>query len=184
MSTAPRTTWATGDVGAARRRGGGFTVLELVLVLAIIGLLATLTLGAGAHLLRSGPSRPDDVFLKACQTARKMAFSSGREVRLSYDAKAKAFVCDDGVAPASLPVPNPSADLEIDLHPNQASTSNLSLVGGVAVEGQPIPYATFYVDGTCFPFHAQFRSKGGAHLLTIDPWTCAPLLAPAPAHAP
>jgi general secretion pathway protein H len=35
---------------------------------------------------------------------------------------------------------------------------------------------TFYNDGTCTPFRAQVRTYAGAHMLSVDPWTCAPVL--------
>jgi general secretion pathway protein H len=39
-----------------------------------------------------------------------------------------------------------------------------------------LPYVTFYADGTCSPFRAQLRTGGPARFVTLDPWTCAPLL--------
>jgi hypothetical protein len=39
-----------------------------------------------------------------------------------------------------------------------------------------MPSVTFYDDGTCTPFRVQLRTNAGAHMLTIDPWTCAPVL--------
>jgi general secretion pathway protein H len=36
----------------------------------------------------------------------------------------------------------------------------------------------FYPDGTCSPFRIQFRSTSDAHVLSIDPWTCAQTLTP------
>lgn len=181
------TTSATGKVRGRVGRvvpnapAAAFTLLEILLVIALIGLLATLTIGGATRLLRRGDTSPDEVFAKACQTARKTALSSGNSVRLSYDDKAKAFICDDGLAPQSIPIPNPPPDLAIDFHNNQSTGNNVMIVGGTIEEIQPVAYVTFYADGTCTPFNVQFRAKGGAHRVTIDGWTCAPMLNPKPA---
>jgi len=101
------------------------------------------------------------------------------EVRLAFDDKAVAFTCDDGGAKKTFPIENPASDLQIDFHANQpAGTANEILIGGVAEESQPIPFVTFYPDGTCSPFHIQFRAHGADHIVTVDPWTCAPMLPP------
>ena len=65
----------------------------------------------------------------------------------------------------------------IDFHPADTNSSSSILIGGTLVETEPLASVTFYSDGTCTPFRAQIRTGGGAHLLTIDPWTCAPVLA-------
>ncbi|MFZ1056073.1 MAG: hypothetical protein WAN79_10410, partial [Opitutaceae bacterium] len=58
-----------------------------------------------------------------------------------------------------------------------SNSSSSILIGGIVVETEPLTSVTFYDDGTCTPFRAQIRTNGGAHLLSIDPWTCAPILA-------
>jgi general secretion pathway protein H len=50
------------------------------------------------------------------------------------------------------------------------------LIGGTVVETEPLAAVTFYNDGTCTPFRVQLRANGAAHILSIDPWTCAPVL--------
>ena len=74
-------------------------------------------------------------------------------------------------------------DLVIDFHPVQSDSSSSSLIGGTLVETQPLAAATFYNDGTCTPFRAQVRLAAGAHILSVDPWTCAPELSKSDAHA-
>ena len=54
--------------------------------------------------------------------------------------------------------------------------TKLMLADGGLVETQPRVSVTFYEDGTCTPFRVQLRTRDGAHLLSIDPWTCAPVL--------
>jgi general secretion pathway protein H len=55
---------------------------------------------------------------------------------------------------------------------------NTILIGGVLVEARTIAHATFFPDGTCSPFRAQFVRPAGASILAVDPWTCAAVLTP------
>lgn len=201
-------------ISAGQRRGGparsnasggvacggasGFTLLEVLLSIAIILLLGGVLIGGSAHLLSEKPVTPHEVFWKAVQEARKAALKAEHEVRLRYDKDKRRFVIVDGLAPSrlaadgftreeaalkELPVPvppgtNPSnSDLEITL---LAATKGASiLVGGMIVEAQPVPYVTFYSDGTCSAFRVQVVRGGGTSVLSVDPWTCAPVLTPA-----
>jgi hypothetical protein len=67
-------------------------------------------------------------------------------------------------------------DLSIDFHPVQSDSSSSVLVGGTLVETEPLAAVTFYSDGTCTPFRVQPRKNSAAHVLSVDPWTCAPVL--------
>ena len=154
---------------------GGFTLIEILLVLALIGLLGWIFIGASEAMLSGKSSTPDDQFWKACASARKEALEEGKSVLLSYDTKAKGFVLNDGERPVTIPVTGPD-DLVIDFHSTQTTSGSLVLVGGTLVETQPLASVTFYSDGTCTPFRAQVRVDAGAHILSIDPWTCAPVL--------
>lgn len=169
----------------------GFTLLEVLLSLAIIALLATVLIGGSAALLEDKPVSADEVFWKAVQEARKTALKAGHEIRLKYDAEKKQFVLLDGFAP-----PAPAMDglprEEVPLKQFPLSTARASeitvdflaagkggnpiLVGGVLLESQPVPFVRFYEDGTCTPFRLQIALAGSAHTLAIDPWTCAPVL--------
>ena len=184
-----------------RRAGaGGFTLLEVLLSLAIIALLAGVLIGGSAHLLGDQPVSADEVFWKAVQEARKAALKAEHEMRLKFDPEKKAFLIVDGLAPRVLgpdgitPVeetplkvlPIPSAttgDVTVDFLSAQKG-GNTILVGGVLLESQPIPFVTFYSDGTCTAFRAQIARNGAAHPLSVDPWTCAPILTPSDPNAP
>jgi prepilin-type N-terminal cleavage/methylation domain-containing protein len=158
----------------------GFTLLEILLALALIALLATLFIGASTALLNEAPKSADDLFWAACQTARKTALMGNHDVLVSFDPKQTAFVLDDGVNPPQ-PVPLPNMpDMTVNFVSAQKGGST-ELVGGDLISTQTIPNVTFYTDGTCSPFKVQFRNKVGAHILEIDPWTCAPVLPDQPA---
>jgi general secretion pathway protein H len=154
---------------------GGFTLIEILLVLALIALLGTIFIGGSSALLSDKDPSADTQFWKACAAARAEALDEGRSVLLSFDTKTRGFVLDDGAVKKELPLTGPD-DTQVDFHPPQSDTSSAILVGGTVVETDSLPTVTFYDDGTCTPFRAQVRSKTGAHLLSIDPWTCAQVL--------
>ena len=154
--------------------GRGFTLLEILLALALMGLLAAVLVTGGVNLLSEKPATPEAVFWKAVQQSRAAALTVEREVRLSYDSKNQAFVLDDGAAPQVLTVPA-TRELTVDFLSAAPGASSV-LIGGELVDTKTIPAVSFYPDGTCSPFRAQFRAGGAAHILNIDPWTCAQVL--------
>jgi prepilin-type N-terminal cleavage/methylation domain-containing protein len=170
----PTTTSATGE--------RGFTLIEILLVLALLGLLSWIFIGGSAALLANQSTSPDEQFWKACGSARKEALEEQKSVLLSYDPKVRGFVINDGNGKVTLPLPG-TDDVTIDFHPVESDSSSKILVGGTLVETEPLAAATFYSDGTCTAFRAQVRAKGGAHLISVDPWTCAPVLSKADANS-
>lgn len=169
---------AAGRCGPQR----GFTLLEILLAIAVIGLIATSVIGMSSHLLTAKPATPDDVFWQASQAARKAALKTGRDQTLSFDPKTRTFIVNDGTASSSFAVLAASEDLAVDFLSTQAGASAM-LLGGTLVQTQTIPSVTFYSDGTCVPFQVQIRARGAAHVLSIDPWTCARVLTPPDANA-
>ena len=156
-----------------------FTLLEILMALAVVGLLSTAIIGFSSHLLTSKPISADDVFWQASQAARKAALEFGKEERLSFDPKAKAFQIADGINSKSIEVKGGGDDLGVDFLSTQASASSM-LIAGALVQSGGMPYVTFYPDGTCVPFQVQIRTRTGAHVLATDPWTCARVINPPP----
>jgi prepilin-type N-terminal cleavage/methylation domain-containing protein len=190
---------AVAAVLRAHRRG--FTLLEVLLSIALIALLAGVLVGMSSRLMTDQPATASDVFWLAVREARKAALKTEHEIRLRFDKDKKQFLLIDGLAPATLaadgftrvetprktfPVPpGVGADLAVDfLAPAPKGGGNAILVGGVLIEAQTIPFVTFYADGTCRPFRAQFVRGGATSMLAIDPWTCAPVLTPRDPNAP
>jgi general secretion pathway protein H len=160
-------------------RTGAFTLLEMLLTLALIALLAGALIGGSSALLSEKPQSADDVFWSTVRAARKSALTTQNDLNLRFDERAKAFVLTgtDG-AGQTFPVPNPPSDLVVDFLPAQATGGSV-LLGGTVVEKEPLPGGvTFYSDGTCTAFRAQIRVAGGAHIVAIDPWTCSPVITP------
>ena len=160
--------------GSRRRLVRAFTLLEILLALALLGLLAAGLVSGASQLMDGRPKSPTEVFWEAARTARRTALKSETETRLSYDSKEKAFLVDDGHAPKSFPVAG-GRELTIDLLHAQAGGGSV-LIGGELVDTSTMPSVSFYSDGTCQPFRVQIRSTGPAEILSIDPWTCAPVL--------
>jgi prepilin-type N-terminal cleavage/methylation domain-containing protein len=154
---------------------GGFTLIEVLLALALVGLLSWIFVGGSTAILANKNASPDDQFWKAVAQARKQALVEQRSIVLTYDEKAKSFVMSDGANQHSVPVAGPD-DLVIDFHPVQTDSSSSTLIGGTLIDSEVLNSATFYSDGTCTPFSVQFRVGGAAHLLTLDPWTCAQVI--------
>jgi prepilin-type N-terminal cleavage/methylation domain-containing protein len=161
------TTSETGD-------RGGFTLIEILLVVALIGLISWILIGGSTALMTEKES-PDDQFWKATAAARKEALEEGKSVVMTYDGKSRGFILNDGAQKRAIAVTG-ADDLVIDFHPLQSDSSSSSLIGGTLVETEPLAAVTFYNDGTCTPFRVQLRASGAAHILSVDPWTCAAVL--------
>ena len=184
----------------SRSRARGFTLLEILLTIAIIALLASVLIGGAARLLSEQPVSADEVFWKAVQESRKKALQTEHDIRLKFDKEKKQFLMVDGIAPAVLaadgytreeaplktfPIPPASSvDLTVEFLGASAKGSKMMLIAGALVDAQPISYVTFYSDGTCVPFRLQVMRAGAVHTLSIDPWTCAPVLTPPDPNAP
>jgi prepilin-type N-terminal cleavage/methylation domain-containing protein len=167
-----------------------FTLLEILLALALLALLSAATVSISENLVGNTPVTPEEVFWKALAEARKEALTSEQEVHLSFDPKAKAFNLvttagtEAGADPSAnsnsstqtFPVTKASDELAIEFLPVDKNSVSTVLIGGELIETQAMPYVTFYSDGTCSPFRAQFHSGGTARIIAIDPWTCTQVL--------
>lgn len=162
------------------RRGGGFTLIEILLTIAIIGLMATALISGATHLLSDKPVSPDEVFWKSVDAARAMALKSERQVSLQFvddvQNKTKEFVVSNGDKTEQFAIPV-AGDLEVSFLQPQAE-GHLIMVAGTVLDTAKVPAVTFYPDGTCLQFRVQFYAKGASHIDSIDPWTCAPVLTP------
>jgi type II secretory pathway pseudopilin PulG len=158
---------------ACARKGAAFTVLEILVTLALIGLLSAFVVGGVTSLLRDKPVTGEEVLRVAISRSRRYAVENLREVRLSYLAKDKTFKASSLDGLRSFPVEF-KGELAIDFLPQQKENS--ILLGGQAQEIGSLPFVTFYPDGGCSPFRAQIRTGGPVRTIAIDPWTCAPML--------
>lgn len=171
----------TGEWPSGRRACPGFTLLEILLALGLVALFATVLIGGSSRLLSDKPVSADEVFWKAVGEARKAALQTGREVKLAYaDDRdhGKRFTVNDGTATKAFPILEASPDLAVSFLTGQKGSGNTVILAGQVVETQSLPSVTFYADGTCTAFRVQIRVLADAHILSIDPWTCAEVLTP------
>lgn len=176
FSRAAESRWR--QAGGTPRRTHAFTILEILVVIALMGLLSGVLISGGVHLVRETVVTPEDVFWKAVLESRKLALFSGHDVRLSYsgkDEKERALVARSADGRETRFQFEGNGPLTVDFLP-AGKSGNAMLLGGQLVETKTLPYVTFYGDGTCSPFRLQIRTTGEPRVLAIDPWTCALVL--------
>jgi len=164
---------------APKQPGGrsGFTLLEVLITIGLIALLTSVLVVGVNRLLSDRPKSAEQLFWSAAGEVRKDALLNNRDVRLSLDAQTQELVAwSEGIETRHPFVPKETAELEF-LGPKAPGSFSAILVGGELVETQTIPFVMFYRDGTCSAFRVQFKTRNGARVLEIDPWTCAPMLA-------
>ena len=161
--------------GVGRR---GFTLLEVLLVLVLIAFLSGVLLVGGPRWAGSRVVTLEDVFWSAVEQSRDYALLHHREVNLNFDAEAGALVAHTAEGPIFFTLPETLDAARIEFLAAMPGGAAV-LIGGTLVETQTLPRVTFYGDGTCTPFRAQLRQSEAEAptYLTIDPWTCAPVLA-------
>ncbi|MET0262544.1 MAG: type II secretion system protein, partial [Rariglobus sp.] len=152
---------ASSFVGSRR----GFTLLEVLITIALIALLTSVLVVGTNRLLRDRPMSSEELFWAATAAVRKDALMNNRDVRLSFDAKEHEFVAiADGVETRHRFVNKDVAEFDF-LAPKSAGNASSILLGGQLIETQTIPAVTFYGDGTCSPFRAQLKTRNGARVL-------------------
>ena len=85
-------------VGMGQLRAG-FSMLEVLLAIALLALLGGVLMSVGSNLVSVQPVTVDDVFWKSVTEARKAALKAEHEMRLKYDAEKKSFRVIDGLNP-------------------------------------------------------------------------------------
>lgn len=157
------------DLGSARPPAGGFTLIEILLVLALLALFSTLFIPGVNSILRQINERgPEQALTETVLAARGAALESGRTVTLTFDAEQRALHADDP-AVADLVL---EAGTALTLLP--PTGGDLILLGGQAVETGELRRIRFFADGTCDPFRVRLQlDKTPPRIWQADPWTCA-----------
>jgi len=155
-----------------RCRRGAFTLVEIVLVLAVIGLVGALLLPGVNSMLRAiTHEEPDRLFWNAMNLAREQALTTNRTITLRYDDRQKLLSWTDGTSRQQQNMP-----AEVTIKFLRPRPGDAILLGGVLVETDEIPAIRIHPDGACDRFRAQIlRGKAPAQIIQVDPWTCAPM---------
>ncbi len=157
------------------RTTAAFTLLEIIVVIALMGMLAAVLSVGASRLLENRPDSPEQLFWSAVGEARKFALINQCEVRLRFDRESQAFVANTDLGERAYPL-NYEGDLELNFLGMRKGESSI-LVGGRLIETSPLPGVRFFDDGTCTPFRAQLILPGQTPvILEVDPWTCAEIL--------
>lgn len=155
------------------QRRAAFTLVEILLVLALLGIVAFAFVNGAADLFRAKEPRAEDVFWQGVTAARQLALESNQNVVLHYDQE-KHLLGWEAESKAGQTLPFPGKQL--DFLP--VTSQSTILIGGQLTETGSIKFVRFYPDGGCDAFRAQLVDGAGRHtVLSIDPWTCAPVLA-------
>jgi prepilin-type N-terminal cleavage/methylation domain-containing protein len=159
-----RANWRTGD-----RRRRGFTLLEILLVLMLLGLLGALMIGGAASLLKSAEAEdPEAAVLTLLQKIRGQAVETGQVIEL------KPLPEDEGFLWGADAVETLPKREGLKVRLLRPEITNAMLIGGV-LEETPITRVRFYPDGSCDPLRVQVRRGDTRRVYAIDPWTAAPL---------
>lgn len=155
--------------GSFRRLHRGFSLIELLCVIGLIGVLGALTIGAGGRYLSAQKPDLEVRAFEAIREARKRAVEAAQPVELRYLAEGHRLLWlpDRGVALGD--------GAEIRFLP--ATQGESVLLAGRLVE-KALPRVRFFPDGSCDAFRLELRQAGrGAWQIAIDPWTGAALAA-------
>lgn len=153
------------------RRRSAFTLIEMLLVLAVLALVGTVLINAAAGFFQQREGRPEDIFWQSVNAARQLALDENQPVSLRYDQDGHRLVWSAGEKNDSIALTG------ISLRFLPAQQSSRLLIGGVMFESDALARVRFYPDGTCDPFRLEIKIGDAApRILPIDPWTCAPIL--------
>ena len=148
-----------------------FTLLEVILAIALLGLVASLFITGGSEMFRARQRTMADVFWEAVQAARLQAVQEDTTVYLRFDEKAKRILW--GATDESHGLDWPGRNLEF----LPTDSRDTVLIGGQLVYTGQIAAVRFHADGTTDRFRVQLTDANGqVSRLELDPWTAAPVV--------
>ena len=164
---------------AFRGVGRAFTLIEILLVLALIGLLTSVFVVGVNRMLETPPVTAEGAFWAMVTEARRYALQHEINVRMTFDETTTSLLAtaDDGTV---LPAVVAPTGTKYVFQPGLTASTASSGLGSSLVTDTPLTAIMFYSDGTCSLFRLQVEGGGfgmnAAQIVQIDPWTCAPLV--------
>uniref|UniRef100_UPI004048F3E3 prepilin-type N-terminal cleavage/methylation domain-containing protein n=1 Tax=Cephaloticoccus sp. TaxID=1985742 RepID=UPI004048F3E3 len=156
-------------------RRSAFTLIEMLLALALLALLSAVLINGMSGFFQSKEARPDDNFWQAVTSARMQALEHEQIVSLQFNQEEKQLVWSSVDSRGTIAMP--AQELHF-LTPEKSATK---LLGGVRIESDTLPRVRFYPDGTCDAFRVEIITDDKRRsILQIDQWTCAPVLVSTP----
>ncbi len=164
----------TGDRESAAR--AAFTLIEILLVLAVIALLSSLFLTGVAVLTARDEQTLEEVFEQAVREAKWKALDGGRPVTMEFDDEKKAFVLrrGGGEVLAEYPVELGGDSVRVRFF-HKRPRDGYVLIRGELVQTDPVDRVAFFPDGSSTPFTIELRYGGDMTSYPVDPWTGARL---------
>ena len=152
----------------------GFTLIEILLVIAVMALLSTLFI-TGVGVLASREERtPEEVFEQAMREARWLALEGERPVMLGFDDEKKAFFLireTGGERLHEYPVDKNASVRFLKQRPR----ATYVLIRGELVQTEPVEQVAFFPDGSSVPFSVEIGYTSDRRTYAVDLWTGAPL---------
>ncbi len=159
----------------SRWRRRGFTLIEVLLAIALLALVGALFITGSSNLFRAREQTTADVFWQAVQAARLQAVQEDAPVLLRFEEKSRRVVW--GSAGSSHELDWPGKNLEF----LPVEQNDVILLGGQLAGTGRLAVVRFHADGGVDRFRAQLTdATGQVTRLDLDPWTCAPVLRQSP----
>ncbi|MFT3829539.1 MAG: prepilin-type N-terminal cleavage/methylation domain-containing protein [Opitutaceae bacterium] len=166
-----------GAAGARRRRG--FTLFEVLLVIALIAVAGTMFLVSVESLGRSSPADEfEGAFWRALAQGRERALATRRTVELRWNEEARVFVLSGLAGATTVGIESKEKpELFGATFTEEVAANDFVLVRGELVTRRATPMVRLFPDGTCQPFQVELAfGENNRRRITIDPWTGAEML--------
>jgi len=161
-------------------RSSGFTLFELLLTIALIGLLSTMFVWNINSMLKQGEIETlENTFWDAVEIAKRDSVFNRRPYTLRFDEDALAFELVSGLEVQAFKVDTSDfgGDTDVEVAFQEELPENGSvLIGGRLVTTREIEEVQFFPDGTCSPFGVNLQVADYEIHITVDPWTGAEMV--------
>jgi type II secretory pathway pseudopilin PulG len=167
-------------ISATGNRRGGFTILEILLVLLVLAGISTLFVANVDYIFRQQEEvSVENAFWEASREARLYAQLNRRPVTVRFDLEESAFLLESGGERVrAFPAASETSDgrtIQVEFVQERAR-NELVLVRGQLVDTRPIEQVVFYPDGSSTQFWIEVAVGGDRRQIRVDPWTGAEML--------